>query len=433
MNTLKAGSAKAEILLDESCFPNSESVSIYGKLFVRTLVFETDERYAIMSIDMPSMFPNDLKYCKTMLAQAGIKSEHAWVTVTHSYSCLHTWPLGDDAVPGVHIPPVFTEHPEFVPIAQRITAAYRDAYHRSLEGALNDLQDARVGFGRGTCAINVNRNIETAEGWWQGANPDGFADRALQVLRFNNTADEPIAVLYNYSVQPGSAAEVIDELGGRVTSADLTGVASDYVEREYGSGCVAMFLCGASGDQVPLHKINYWEVDRHQILRRCSYGEAGFMLTQAQGSMLGNCVVKAAETAHCTDHSPTIRTVKSSYLCRCQKREDDLSRMKPSKNYKFQPAGEQELPVEVMLIGDIALVGMHPEMDGITVAQLREGSPFEQTMVVTFVNGNAKSMPQRESYDLCHYTAMNSPFVAGTAEQTRDTVLDLLRSIKNEL
>lgn len=433
MNTLKAGASKAEILLDEGCFPNSESVSIWGKLFVRTVVFETDERFAIMSIDMPSMFPNDVRYCKTMLESAGIKPEHSWVTVTHSYSALHTWPLGDDAVPGVHVPPVFTEHPELVPIAQRITAAYRDAYRRSLEGALADLQPAGVGFGRGLCAINANRHMETSEGWWQGVNHEGFADRTLQVLRFNNTHGEPIAVLYNYSVQSSAAAEPIDELGGRVTSADLTGVASDYVEREYGDGCVAMFLCGASGDQVPLHKINYNEVGRGKTLRRCSYGEAGFTLMQAQGNILGNCVVQAAESAQCTDTSPVIRTVKSSYICSCQKREDDMSRMKPSKEYKFQLAGTQELPVEVMLIGEIALVGMFPELDGLTVAQLREGSPFEKTMVVTFVNGNAKSMPQKESYDRLHYTAMNSPFVAGTAEQTRDTVLELLQKLKEEL
>lgn len=86
--------------------------------------------------------------------------------------------------------------------------------------------------------------------------------------------------------------------------------------------------------------------------------------------------------------------------------------------------------IDTMILGDVALVGLRAEMDGLTVAQIRERSPYEHTMVVTFVNGDGKSMPQRRSYELFQYTAMNSPFAAGSAERTRDKAIALLRRIR---
>ena len=33
-----------------------------------------------------------------------------------------------------------------------------------------------------TALYNVNRDIETPEGWWLGVNPTGFSDRTVRVL-----------------------------------------------------------------------------------------------------------------------------------------------------------------------------------------------------------------------------------------------------------
>ena len=105
---------------------------------------------------------------------------------------------------------------------------------------------------------------------------------------------------------------------------------------------------------------------------------------------------------------------------------------RPTHEYSFVPDGTKELQIYAMILDDIALVGLIPEMDGITVAEIRERSPFEKTLVASFVNGNGKSMPQAESYELLQYTAINSPFVVGSAEQTRDEAVDLLASLRRD-
>ena len=431
MGNFKAGSAVAVVNLDDFCFPNAESVALYGEICVRVVVFETDRRFAILSADMPSMFDNDLTYCRDLLQEVtGAAPEDVWVTVTHCYSAPHTWDL--EGRPGGGRAPKAMEDPAMRAAQVRINDAFRAAYRQAAEGAVADLREAVAGFGTGSCAINVNRNMYTVDGWWKGTNPDGYTDKHLAVVRIDDLQGSPIAILYNYSVQITAGAGPIPDAGGRVANADISGVASRYIETEFGHDCAAIFLCGAAGDQVPLLLINYCETDKDGKLREreVSLGMAGFAVVNAQGYMLGNAVAKAAASIKDLRPVSAIQTARRNYICGCQKREGEMRSKRPTHEYSFVPDGTRELPIYAMLLDDIALIGLLPEMDGITMAQIRESSPFEKTLVASFVNGNAKSMPQAESYELLQYTAINSPFVAGSAEQTRDVAVALLNELR---
>ncbi|MGN1003442.1 MAG: hypothetical protein ACI4O5_01305 [Oscillospiraceae bacterium] len=430
MGIFKAGSAIAVVNLDAQCFPNAESVAQRGEICARAVIFETDRRYAILSVDMPSMFENDVTFCRELLQEtAGVAPEDGWITVTHCYSAPHTWGL-DGGPGGGRQPKAIQENPEIRAATARINAAFRAAYRQAVEGALADLREAVIGFGAGTCSINTNRNMLTQDGWWKGVNHEGYTDKTLTVVRFDDLQGKPIAILYNYSMQISAGSGPIPDAGGRVSSADVAGVASRYIEKEFGDGCVALFLCGAAGDQVPLLVINYCETDRDGKLREGSLGSAGFAVVDAQGILLGNAAVQVTAQIKCTAPVSRIRTAQRVYTCHCQKRDGEMSSKRPTHDYSFIPDGTKDLPLYAMVFDDIALVGLLPEMDGITVAQIRENSPYEKTLVAAFVNGNAKSMPQAESYELLQYTAINSPFVAGSAEQTRDAAVELLKSMK---
>ena len=431
MGNFKAGSAVAVVALDDHCFPNAESVALYGEICVRAVVFETDRRYAILSADMPSMFDNDLIYCRALLQEvAGVAPEDAWITVTHCYSAPHTWDL--EGRPGGGRAPKAMEEPAMRAAQVRINDAFRTAYRQAAESAVADLREAVVGFGSGSCAINVNRNMYTVDGWWKGVNHDGYTDRTLSVVRIDDLQGNPIAILYNYSVQITAGAGPIPDAGGRVANADISGMASRYMEQEFGHDCAAIFLCGAAGDQVPLLLINYCETDKDGKLRNgeVSLGMAGFAVVDAQGKILGNAAAKVAASIQDLRPVTTVRTARRDYTCGCQKREGEMRSKRPTHAYSFVPDGTKELQVHAMLLDDIALVGLIPEMDGISVAEIRENSPFEKTLVASFVNGNGKSMPQAESYELLQYTAINSPFVAGSAEQTRDEAVALLNELR---
>lgn len=430
---LKAGAASVAVPLGDDCFPNAESIAKYDDVYVRVIILETDKRYAFLTADMPSMLPWAIRHCKERLKElAGVEPEDSWVMCTNDLSAPHTWPKGDHEQPDTPRPMGMDNSPQKLQVATRINAAYDAAYCQAISRAVSELREASIGFGKGSCAININKNIWTVEGWAQGANPDGFVDRTLTVLRINDVGDgTPIAVVFNYSCSNSVAVGPIPEYGGKskVATGDVMGVACRYIEEKY-DGCTAFFMCGAQGDQVPIFRINYTIVGEDGKRQMGSFGKKGYTVMETLGGILGNAVVETANNIDCNQTAPEIRLWKRLYTVGIQDREVNIFKVKPVLKYRFWPEGTREMAVDGMIIGDIALVGLKTEMDGITVSEIREGSPFEKTLVTSFVNGNGKSMPPRESYQLLQYAAINSPYVEGTAEQTRDIALDLLKDIK---
>ena len=426
---LKAGAATVKIKLEDDYFPNAESVLKHDDVYVRVVIFEADQRFGILEADLPSMFPPDVRYCKELFKTiADISSEHTWIAASHSFSAPHTWPLDSEQKDTYR--PKGLDDPKNQAIALKINHAYKDAYREAIEGAMADMRPALCGFSKGTCGINVNRNMNTADGWWEGVNYDGYADHSLGVVRFNDLKGETIAILYNYSMQVGVMAGIFPELGGRVTSADVVGVSSLYVENELGG--TAMFLCGATGDQAPMFKCNYYEKDKDGHCRQISMGYENSGILRSMGTALGNAIMQTAQSVEYSEVD-SIKSVQRSYICRCQKRDPDMHKLRATHEYEYILEGTRELTVDVMILGDIAMVGLLPELDGITVTQIRDRSPYEKTLVSCFINGNAKNMPQRDHYKLFNKAAMNSPFAEGSAEQTRDVAVGLLHDIKNNM
>lgn len=425
---LYAGASSIVVNLDEKCFPNAESIKSHDNVYVRVIIIKANKKFCFLSADMPSMFPPDVRYCKELLKNRGFEDENSWITVSHSLSAPHTWPVGGNEQKDTMLPPVFTENPKMLDVADRINEAYKKAYNTAIDTALSNMEEASVGFGKGQCRININRNVLTNKGWWQGVNHEGFADPTLTALRFNRKDGSPIAIIYNYSVQSSVAAGKFPDAGGRISSSDLAGAASLYVENEY-KNCTTMILCGATSDQVPLYKINHIVVDKDGNYSEQSFGEAGFVLLEAQGKLLGESIINVSETIDNYHENTCIFSDHITYTCNCQRRDSDMGKLRPVHEYKYIPDGTRDLTVSMLLLGDIALVGLIPEMDGITISDIRNGSPYEKTMVASFINGNGKSMPAAESYDKFHYAALNSPFVKGSAEKTRDIAISYLNEL----
>jgi hypothetical protein len=434
MSKLKAGAASIAVPLGDDCFPNAESIAKYDDVYVRVIILETDKRYAFLTADMPSMLPWALRHCKELLKEmAGVEPENSWVMCTNALSAPHTWPKGDHEQPDTPRPMGMDNSPHKLQVATRINAAYDEAYHQAIGKAVASMREASIGFGKGSCAININKNIWTVEGWAQGANPEGFVDRTLTVLRINAVSDgKPIAVVFNYSCSNSVAVGPIPEYGGKskVATGDVMGVACRYVEEKYGDDCTAFFMCGAMGDQVPIFRINYTVVGEDGKRKMGSFGKKGYTVMETLGGVLGNAVVETANGIVCDQTEPKICVGTRDYTVGSQERETNIFKVKPVLKYKFWPDGERHLTIDAMTIGDIALVGLTTELDGITVAEIRNDSPFEKTLVASFVNGNGKSMPPKESYQLLQYGAINSPFVEGSAERTRDEALELLKAMK---
>jgi hypothetical protein len=156
--------------------------------------------------------------------------------------------------------------------------------------------------------------------------------------------------------------------------------------------------------------------------------EEGFIIAKMLGRRLGIEVLQTSEKIKCQSLVGSIFIKKGNVNCPGQKMIKDLRSIRPTKKYDFISGEERDEPVVIVMLGNVALVGARPELCCQTGVNIKELSPFPETMVLTMVNGGAKYMPDRSSYDRITYEAMNSPFGRGSAELLCEKVVELLRS-----
>ena len=150
----------------------------------------------------------------------GCPAENFVVSATHTHSS-NTQGLGQGA-----------------PAAKTVA----DAIVEAVTAAKSKLAPARVGYGKTSVDLNVNRDLFNRKlEWRQEPNPDGPSDKTLAVVEFIGADDVPIGVYMNYAMHP------INFYLSGVISADFPGEASRYVEDLFGGGTVAIFSQGASG------------------------------------------------------------------------------------------------------------------------------------------------------------------------------------------
>ena len=316
------------------------------------------------------------------------------------------------------------QSPEARQESQAQTKNLLAAVEEAIAQARVTLRAARIGYGCGQSQVNAGRDVESADGWWLGEGSPAFADRALPLLRFDDLSGKPIAVVFNYAVQSSVLHEAVMPEGGYYVSGDLAGAASAAVENKY-PGAVALFLCGAAGDQAPRKKASTSVLDDAGHLQPLDRGIEGVEILQELGGELSRDLLAAVEDT-VTAEAETVIAAESRTFPVPAKQMPDRSEMGPRTHMTYTDAGFRDSNVDVLRIGQAALVGVKPELSAATGAQIREKSAFGCTLVATMVNGGAKYMADQLAFDRFTYAAQNGPFGPCAAETLRDHALALL-------
>ena len=238
--TLRAGAGRAPIQLPGELFPTEGFTGVSDPLHARLLLLDSQERVALVSLEMTSLPDERIALLQETVAEsAGLPPENVWICVTHTFSAPHFTPE--------HLckTPADQEKNRLLWLA--VEAAVRGAASQAVAG----LREARLGHKSGSCDVNVNRDVLTAEGWWLGLSETGFSDKTVTVVRLETPDGEPIAVLFNHSVRPAVMERPPGSTDEALVSADLAGAACGLVEQEYGGATTALFFMGAAGDQAP--------------------------------------------------------------------------------------------------------------------------------------------------------------------------------------
>jgi hypothetical protein len=307
-------------------------------------------------------------------------------------------------------------------------------------------QPAKMGFGTGNLYLNVNRDaIDTKTRLWkQDYNLDYPSDKTLAVLQFVKTNGEPIAVYMNYAMHAVSLY-----LHGYI-SADFPGAASDYIERVYGKGMVAVWTSGAAGDQNPLyqrasHLITNARIENEmtvppsddptgaengKALRRVWTGtnvkpllegdsqtEAmSQSMMRAMGQIMAEQTIEVMQNTKRFLSDVTIQSATQTLNCPGRTRIDNGREGYPG---QYKDGDPIDFRLGAVRIGDVALGAINAELYSMIGQRLKQESPFNFTMLVTVANGQSNSgyVPTDDAFGRYTFEVLGTQLQPGCAER----------------
>lgn len=408
---LRAGAGCAELHFPEQYFPREGFSGEYDPVSVRTLLLEGEDAVAIVSFELPSIRPFSLtKPLQKMVAEwVGVEEEHVWICMTHNLSAPHVPDKEND-------PEGYSMHMDLV----------CQALHVSCHRAKENMQEARLGIGVGTADVNSNRDIETTEGWALGVNRALPSDKTLTIFRFDGLDGNPIAILYHYAMKNCTLELATMEDGMRLSTAELTGKASAYVEQKL--NCPALFLMGAGGDQVPRKRAYYVEVGSDGKPIQRNEGPRGLTYLEELGKQLGKQIVEITHTINCSNGQNILRTGCIEFSFCGQQSYQENGPFDPTLSYDYIPATEELLKVQILTVGSITLLGIQPEVTSVIGEKLRQRTNGA-ALLCTMVNGGKGYMADISAYDRMTYSGTHSVFARGSAERFVSLAEDVVKGL----
>lgn len=168
--------------------------------------------------------------------------------------CAERWDVERDAVvinpSHTHYAPAYGTRSEDLDDdperSERLTAEFRAKVDETLtavvDRAFEDLEPARLTYGRSSCAMGMCRRRPKEDQIHFGPNPDGPTDDDVDVLAVETEAGLK-GILFGYACHPTAGAANRNRVNG-----DWAGYAMRYLEEAH-SNATAMFLIGCAGDQ----------------------------------------------------------------------------------------------------------------------------------------------------------------------------------------
>jgi neutral ceramidase len=424
---LKVGAARVDITSkNEPTFPATGKYD-HERSYVRAIVLDNNTtRAAIITMDIAG-FNSDssmVELLTQLTSDLACPKENILITPTHTHSA------GAPSFP-TKLPP------------QQSISQYSDKIIYAVRQAISKLQPANIGFGRGASYLNVNRDAieRDTRKWTQASNPDGFSDKSVDVIKFEDLKGEPIAVYFSYAMHPVNGYVV------GVFSADFPGAACRYVEKAFGDKIIVAFSQGASGDQNPLYlrpstnamasrsgvEITGYEMKREPIeapvrtnpnppLVGTKELDNLFRMMESEGQLLGEEVIRIMTlTSKTTDNVP-IRGIQKTFSCPGRTRinfdfSNPVYREGIAGEYRDGPEIEHHLGI--LGLGTNVIAYSDGEIFSFIGQRVKKESPLTNTMFVELAYGRGPGyVPNDAAFGEQTFQVLTARDKEGCAEQT---------------
>jgi len=353
-------------------------------------------------------------------------------------------------------------------------APYNENLAHQVEGvawaAVRDLRPVRIGAGRGTCRISVNRRFLRPEDGVMilGRNWAGPVDEEVQVIRIDEMDGQPLATVVNYACHGVTVGPDND-----LITPDYQGVMKCVVEQATGATC--LFLQGAAGDIHPIRGVARGGIDEYKCLGKILGHEASRVWWEMEvpprreryvgifesggplavyadepvdepdaalrvGTRLAHLPLKEFPAPEALEAELKEHIARVKELCATGGSEDEIqweaalvrraaNRASRARNYHGQTHTALEL--QAFAIGhEIALIAVPAEPFVEIGLSVKRDSPFKYTLFSGCSNAGHGYIPTADAYPLGGYEVeFGTPFSQDAAGQVVEESLALLREL----
>lgn len=423
---LFAGAGCGTIHFPDALFPMEGFCGIHDEPVARVLAMECGEKAALVSLELVMLPPEFVDMVKSIVEEkTGAKKENIWVHTTHAITTPHA-PHAPIGMGGVALEISEEVKKDLETKLALYTDAVMTAVSEAAKGAAQTFQPAMLGLDQAVSHVCVNRDMQTPFGWWIGRDSNGKVNPNFDLLRFDGEDGKPIAVVVIGGLKPTTIDNSQMREGKRLVSSDVPGLVCRMTEMKIGAP--VLYFMGAAGDQVPKEQALLEEVLPDGTVKIHDYGvEEGLKMVDRLGNQMAKDILPVIQSIVCGITKADIAVGETAVTWGGKGRIP----MMPRKTVDFAYERDMKIDGNVMILGDIALVGLKPEVNCITAEQLAEKSPYQKTILISMINGGQKYMPDAAAYENITWEAQSSMMMPGAAEAWIQAVVNKLREMKN--
>jgi hypothetical protein len=401
---LRAAAAKVDITPQKpqwlSGYGPRQSSGVLDPIYHRVLALEAEGTpFYLVSSDLclfsPSLYDSAMA---DLRKETGIEARHVLWSVTHTH-----------AAPEVGPPAMYkallgrSDHDWDREYTGQVTRALIDA----VRSARDTLEPARIAFASGAAFANINRRAKDVDGRVSiGLNPDGPADRQFNLIRVTRPDGGLIALAANYAMH-GTVMS-----GANVSiSGDGPGVVTAYLEQKLGG--TVLYVNGAAGNMAPIYSVYPNAKAGHLPEFRVLLGDRILATYNSMGPGTSEVNIRHAEKIVDTP------------------RKEGLEWPEELPAYtKTEGRPLVRLPVRFVRINDVAIWSLPVEMFCEIAMDVREQSPFSQTMYFGYTNGWLGYLPTAKGFAEGGYEPRTSPFSPQVESDLTQAVVAFLHGFR---
>jgi neutral ceramidase len=253
--------------------------------------------------------------------------------------------------------------------------------------------------------------------------PAGPTDPAVPVVQFVTTDKEPkvIATYVNFSMHA-------DTVGGLYFSADYMGVIAEALAKVHGEQAVTIFGLGCCGDVNHINVSSDRPQKGHAEAARIGGRLAGEVLRVLDNSrpvevglLVASSAVVALEPPAVTDDElAAAKVIVKQSLDDVKPAPKFMDQVQAFKAVDVRERVGKPVPgeVQVFSLGDeLAWVSLPGEVFVDLGLQIKDGSPFKQTMLNELANGSVGYVPTKLAYSQGNYEVVSARVAEGSGER----------------